>query len=84
MENEILYKSDIYEGQFQVELKSLTFIVEVEREDYDAEYTDGLISQPSGELFKPTDIVQAWKNDADSTPIELNDKLKTELLCLIN
>jgi len=30
------------------------------------------------------DINKAWKNDMDSTPIELNDKLKTELLCLMD
>ena len=30
------------------------------------------------------DINEVRRNDADSTLIELNDKLKTELLCLLD
>ena len=30
------------------------------------------------------EVIEAWRNDMDSTPIELNDKLKNQLLCLVN
>ena len=84
MDLTIEYKHLVHEGHFQVDTKDVTFIVECELEQHEAEYMDDLIMFGSYESDTPIGISEAWLNDADSTELELTTNLINKLLCLIN